>query len=497
MDILNESAEAEERTGFDASGSGGGGLSPEVGGEANREHGSASGSSKSPPTWSSQTDDTSMSQAMSSLDLDTSEYLASLVDTHSGDDLCYGGDLNGLDGEGKDSLLFGMFPTLKPFDVKWALKKHKGDLNRTIDELMTQSFLDQNGERHKGIEAFSESDIALPRKSKGKSKKRKNRQIDSVLNTPVSESPSPVDKWDSAKNDIEFISSRSGMPTKQVVSIYHKNGGSLQAAISAIIEAHLELKLEVDDPLIQSQAIDLGHEFPTIPPANVEALVQIGHPSFANSRDLAEALVTPRAPQPRGKPNIQIEFRPAPLQLDQPPTTPKPGPHSTAHNRYGPGMPLESVTNIARKHIQTRDAAFEQARAAYRRGKSDPLMGGAAAYYSQEGRDADSRARQAMSAAADRLVEMQSWKGGVDLHGVTVEDSKRIVREKVTGWWHELGRDGEGVGAGYRIVTGVGNHSEGGVGKLGPAVGRMLIREGWKVQVGTGYLVVTGIVKKK
>jgi hypothetical protein len=124
-------------------------------------------------------------------------------------------------------------------------------------------------------------------------------------------------------------------------------------------------------------------------------------------------------------------------------------------------------------------------------------MGGAAAYYSQEGRDADARARQALSAAADRLAEMQSWKGGVDLHGVTVEDAKRIAREKVTVWWHELGRDGQGVGAGYQIVTGVGNHSEGGVGKLGPAVGKMLIREGWKVQVGSGYLVVTGVAKKR
>ena len=159
-------------------------------------------------------------------------------------------------------------------------------------------------------------------------------------------------------------------------------------------------------------------------------------------------------------------------------------------------MPLEAVTNVAMKHIHARDAAFSQARAAYRKGKSDPLMGGAAAYYSQEGRDADARARQAMRAAADQLAEMQSWKGGLDLHGVTVEDAKRIAREKVTGWWHELGRDGQSVGAGYRIVTGVGNHSEGGVGKLGPAVGKMLIREGWKVQVGTGYLVVTGIVKK-
>jgi hypothetical protein len=32
---------------------------------------------------------------------------------------------------------------------------------------------------------------------------------------------------------------------------------------------------------------------------------------------------------------------------------------------------------------------------------------------------------------------------------------------------------------------------------LGPAVGKMLIREGWKVEVGNGVLVVTGVARRK
>jgi len=46
-----------------------------------------------------------------------------------------------------------------------------------------------------------------------------------------------------------------------------------------------------------------------------------------------------------------------------------------------------------------------------------------------------------------------------------------------------------------RIVTGVGRHSAGGKGVLGPAVGNALEREGWKVdrgESGRGYLVVRG-----
>lgn len=483
LDILKDTVEAEENTGFDASGSGGSRLLFENV-DANHEIGSDSWSSKSPPAWS--TDDASLSHAISSLDLGTSEHSRHITDTPAMEGPCYSGEHDDLDGEAKESLLWGMFPTLKPFDVQWALKKHKGDLNHIIDELMTQSFLDQTGTRRKGIEAFSESETSLPRKAKGK--KKKNRQIENLTNSTTSE---PVDKWHTVKKDIQFISSRSGMPANQVGSLYHKNGGSLRATISAIVEAHLALGLDSDGPLVQSHAIDMSHDFPAIPFPTLVALVQIGHPSITHSRELAEALAAPKTTE---QPSIQIEFRRTPLQLDHTSAAPQTASPSAP---YGPEASLESVTNTAMKYIQARDAAFSQAHAAYRKGKSDSLMGGAAAYYSQEGRDADARARRALSAAADRLAERQSWKDGIDLHGVTVEDAKRIAREKVTGWWHELGRDGQGVGAGYRIVTGVGNHSEGGVGKLGPAVGKMLIREGWKVQVGTGYLVVTGVAQKR
>lgn len=82
-----------------------------------------------------------------------------------------------------------------------------------------------------------------------------------------------------------------------------------------------------------------------------------------------------------------------------------------------------------------------------------------------------------------------------------VRDAVRIARERVQGWWEGSGRGewvgvGSGRGEGFRIVTGVGRHSEGGRGRLGPAVGGMLRREGWKVEVGTGVLVVSGRARK-
>lgn len=68
-------------------------------------------------------------------------------------------------------------------------------------------------------------------------------------------------------------------------------------------------------------------------------------------------------------------------------------------------------------------------------------------------------------------------------------------------WWEGSGR-AEWVGTGkgeegerFTIVVGLGRHSEGGRGRLGPAVGGMLRREGWRYEVGTGVLVVSGRVR--
>jgi hypothetical protein len=128
-------------------------------------------------------------------------------------------------------------------------------------------------------------------------------------------------------------------------------------------------------------------------------------------------------------------------------------------------------------------------------------MGGAAAYYSSLGHSYNAAAQAASSNAADALVASQSSATMLDLHGVNVKDAVRIAREGVTAWWARVGGGreaggggGGGTHTGYRIVTGKGMHSVGGKAKIGPAVGRMLIREGWRVQVGSGVLLVTGVV---
>jgi hypothetical protein len=281
---------------------------------------------------------------------------------------------------------------------------------------------------------------------------------------------------------------------QQAASIYHKNGASVRTTIAAIIRAHASIELESDDPNIQINASELRQDFPSVSTSDLEILVQITHPSINNARELAKALSSrPLA----NKPPIQIEFRHAPVELGSGPSNSKIKVSNTIH-REGAIPPAA----LASTYIQARDTAFIKAHAAFRKGKSDPLMGGAAAYYSQVGRENDAKAKGAESAAADALISMQTSRTELDLHGLNVKDALRISRERVTAWWHEGGEQRlgtRGIGPEYAIITGKGNHSEG-RGRLGPAVGKMLIREGWKVEVrggNGGRLVVTGVAKKR
>jgi hypothetical protein len=488
LDLLKATSTTEQDSGFDPSGASGAEFQQGLLHNAKDENESVS--AKSLQGWRSQTDDTSLSQDMGSLDLEGSEYSEhAFIGRRENPGSTYTSELDSLDEEGKEKTLIGIFPALRPFDVKWTLKRYKGDVSLAIDELMTQSFLEESGSRQRGIEAFSANAVSSQsRKGKGKGKKKRGIRLEEHANSPTKDDI-PESKWDMARKDVEFISEKTGMPLQQVTTMYHQNGASLHDVISAIISAHMSMNLEVDDPMVQINAFELRQDFPTLQPSDLESLIQITHPSLSNARDLAEAFVSRPATKNGG---VQLSFRHAPIDVASSKSKP------AAHNAVYPDLPLDAsaAARVAASHRHTRDNAFVQASTAYRKGKSDHLMGGAAAYYSQVARDADARLKVSESQAADALVNSQSSSTQLDLHGVSVKDALRITSDRVEAWWFGLGEDrligGRSVDPGYRIVTGIGRHSEGGRSKLGPAVGKMLVREGWKVEVGPGHLVVRG-----
>jgi hypothetical protein len=487
LDALKESAEIEEAMGFDPSGNSGGRLLVDGEGSPEERSEAESGSGRG---WSSITDDTSLSQEIRSLDLEDEDSDGRGLGL--GEE--YGAELAGLDEENKERVLMETFPGLKPFDVQWTLKKCKGDVGMAVESLLSQMFIEETGTRHRGVEAFSEGGGVLPRK-KGKGKKAGRKTVLDVSrsSTPVAEPSTVTSKWHTAKEDVEFISMHTNLPVQQVTSLYHKNGATIVATINAIIEAHNALGITCDDAQVHINAYDLAQDFPTLPQNKAIALTQLTHPSTSSAHALAKELTAP----PTVKGGINISFRLPPPNLSAP-SSPKPFAHNAVHATTPSTIPTDPGTAaaLASGLKSSRNTNFNKAAAAYRRGKSDHLMGGAAAYYSSLGRDADVRLKSAESDAADALVSAQSSKTQLDLHGVSVKDAVRIARERVTAWWAATG-DSTSLGGGYRIVTGLGRHSEGGRGKLGPAVGGMLIREGWKVEVGSGVLLVTGVTKKR
>ncbi|TGO34205.1 hypothetical protein BHYA_0207g00030 [Botrytis hyacinthi] len=513
LDMIRKDAEFEEATGFDPSGTWGGTYTNrgETSAEQNSQNGNsrnddASTSSKSVPGWSSSTDDT-LSWRTSSLDLLEGLDFPGNEDTYKGTD--FTDSLEGMDVDSQEDFLLATFKTLKPFDVKYSLKKSKGNVNLAIEDLLNLSFLEETGSRRRGIEAFSESSASpKTRKQKGKRKGRKTEASESSSIADDLPLTAEASKWETGRKDVEFLSTRTGLPMQQITSLYHNNGASVKATILSIIENYPATDMEDEDPIIEVQAMELGEAFPSVKPCHILILTQMTYPYTANARELATALISTPVSK-SGKPNLQIEIRHTPLVIDPSPTVLSASKqyslnaiyptHSTSSN---PGTPLSPSTD-ASPHINARNTAFQKASAAYKKSRSNPLMGGAAAYYSQQGRDANVRVKDAESAAADELVMSQCWNGGIDLHGVGVRDAVRIAREKVTMWWVSEERRRLGGGytragpqEGFKIVTGVGNHSEGGKGKLGPAVARMLIKEGWKVQVESGALLVMGVARK-
>jgi len=289
--------------------------------------------------------------------------------------------------------------------------------------------------------------------------------------------------------DIQFIASRIHKTPGEVSSAYHANGASLPATIMAMLtDVNNPTRTTAEESFAQQNAFELCREFPTISSTQAMALIRLTHPSTSAAHELALQLTAkPESSSPAG--HIQVITQYPPIETSSPQPLPP--------NNQRPQAPTPNAAALASVSSFKRDAAFAQASAAYRKGKSDPLMAAVAGYYGDLGRDHDAAARAHYATAADALVEAQSTDNTLDLHGVSVKDAVRIAREKVTIWWVGLGERSIGgrvsTSLGYRIITGVGRHSEGGKGKIGPAVAKMLMREKWKLEVGAGAIVVTGV----
>lgn len=499
LDQLKESALIEEAAGsFDPSGTGGHesedvarkmASCPETGDETSTE---------------TSTDLTSLSQGLSALDLREWE-----IHEDDGKEVGTAEDLEKLDEDTKIMLLQELFGKhVSRYSIQHTLRKCNGKWNSTMEELLNHVYFGEAEDSEdgskvpaKGIEGFSEGNGVGRRGRKGKAKGRKFKSLDEARATSLPSSPdgsrSPAfNKWQTAEKDVDFIATRTGISSATVKSTYNEQRSSVPQTINALVKQTMEetKKVVTDDETVARHARELGHDFPTIAPHYLAALIRLTHPSTSDAHELAKAL-TARPKDPSGGGGIQIipnYIRPDAADLDPSSTT-------NGHNKCRSASPSPAAVSRAGSYAAARAQAFSQASAAHRKAKSDRLMGGAAAYYSQLGRDYSALNASSTARAADSLANSQCTATSLDLHGIDVLNGVRIAREKTEAWWERLGesRVNGRVGAGdrstgFNIVVGKGTHSEGGKGKLGPAVMKALRGDGWRVEGAGAVVVVKG-----
>ena len=489
LSVLKESAASEDAKDFDPSGS-----------SAQHEDSSTGGSPGRASSWHgfSLTEDTELTRSSrwpeSSPDVEGEQQSEDGVSTLSIQDRTE----KELPLLGKLELLAAMFPTIKEFDRKFALKKAEDDFHRAVEDLLNQAFLEEEGVNNgttrfnRGIQGFA--DFETPethrgRKARGKRKKQTRRTSSTPGTDTFQSEPSPQSRWDQAKKDVDYLAERVHLPRQSISSIYHESGALLPRTIVALCASSESMTsnsflLSASSSVLEAHSFELAFDFPTLSHTHLGALVRMTHPSTASAHELAKAMLS----SPESSTAI------IPQYLARPPS-----PSSLMTESTSSPLPL-SVRTVG-SLATARSNAFIQANAAYRKSKSKPLMGGAAAYYSSIGRDAAAGLAQHEAAVANALVAGQSNADEIDLHGVNVKDAVRITRTRVQAWWDggaaEWARQGRVQGdGGFRVVTGIGRHSAGGKSRLGPAVGAMLVREGWKVEVGDGVVTVRGKARR-
>ncbi|CAD0087717.1 unnamed protein product [Aureobasidium vineae] len=479
LDALKATAIEEEATGFDASGSG-----------AQHEDYSPGHPTSVPESASAsrETDMTSLSNGLSSVDLDSEG---------SPDRAEY--DFEACDQDTKVSILRDIFPSLSEYTISHTLAHHDSKWKPAFDDLLNQVYFEEGGTidgkdkvSAKGIDAFSEENV-VKRGRKGKKRGKNIKTIDAMRSSSLpTESRPSTNQWQTAKGDVDFISDRANIPAQLVLSLYNQEDRSVSRTISAILKTFLPEDPRSEEPGVQVDASVLGQEYPGLAPEYLVALIKLTQPSMTAARELAKALTTKPLTHETGSRVIIPQY--APVRISD----------ADDFNQSGfdtdtSTVDFGSASASTAKLRAARQAAMDQARAAYRKSRSDRLMGGAAGYYSQVGRDHGAALHQSQAAEANAIVSAQSSAFEIDLHGVTVENAVRIARQRTNAWWNGLGENKVNgrVGAdqrasGFRIITGVGRHSAGGKGVLGPAVKKGLEQDGWRLEVNSGAITVRG-----
>lgn len=408
-----------------------------------------------------------------------------------------------LSEEGKEAALAEMFTSLKLLDVKFALKKAKGDASLALDELLNTELLEQTGQRLKGIDGFFRPDETVPsKKRKGKKKNGISRNSGSGNSSLVNVSEKSGKSEEVNPENVSYLAERLRLPEPEVLDIYQRRGGSKGTTVVEVLDNYLALGITPGQTQLPD-ANDVVKKYSWIPSRYIVAIFEITSPSrqfaFDLIRVLADYFEKPAYLKYDVSYNITAPYTDDELLSENGTTgvSLSGGKWTTVINgkSKGLGQPvsLQSIPLPSKDLAAARDHSFATATSAFRKGQSDPLFRQAAAFYGQRATEQMQSYRQAVSTEVEYLINMNSTDDKIDLHGATVQDAVNMSLRRVRRWWDSLGEDKpKRAKEGFTIITGRGLHNRDGRSRLRSSVCKALVAEGWKVEVLTGSYVITG-----
>ncbi|KAI1741832.1 hypothetical protein F4680DRAFT_63542 [Xylaria scruposa] len=407
--------------------------------------------------------------------------------------------LDGLTNEEKEHRLAAMFISLKPIDIKLTLQKTKGDADLAMDELLNLQWLEQTGQRPKGVDGFYVSDDDVHKaKRKGRRKTKKASKAATSRSTDMATPSEDSSRGEAADTEsIDFISDRFALPTSEATTIYQRNKFSLGAAVLAILDNYISFGLESESSYNQQRQIEEQKKrIPWIPndyfipifntTTNAQAAIDIIN-VLANYFEKPAYL--------KHDVSYSVVATDVDIVSEEPGST---GLRSVQRLRAAPTT-LQEASAAKATISASANHSYASASSAFKKGRSDPLMRQAGAFYAERARSEAASRREAVSAEAEFLVDQQSTRDTIDLHGVPVQDGVAIALDRVWRWWNAL-PDEDRVRKvvrrdGLKIVTGLGRHNPDGKSRLRINVCKALVADGWRVEVLTGAYLVIGRIR--
>ncbi|GAA5985712.1 hypothetical protein JCM5350_007466 [Sporobolomyces pararoseus] len=337
-----------------------------------------------------------------------------------------------------------------------------------------------------------------------------------VTTSAWSKAPSTSNAWASISSHASHLSSLLHVPAPRISSLYYKNSASLPLTLAVLLK-----QLSHERPFDSLPfSTELCQQFRLILPRatsedEIKVLLSATNGDLSDAMDLKKfisdveedqgkvlaysEMVAPFDPSTvlvpeggggshsRNSSAGSVEF--LPVGTNRKPNPPRPN-----------GTPLASSTKpytseecyaLSEEYLEKRNNAFRTAARSFQRGGVGER--GAAGYWAEVGREHEIERRKWAERAAQAVVAERRVRhdvNTVDLHGMTLAHSLKIVEESVNSWWANA-RNAISPEP-LRIITGIGRHSKNQTPILLPAVTKHLDKNGWRWRYDDSPYVVGG-----